>query len=230
MREIRDLYKNRKMHRLFSGPYLQKNFYFLVKELQGFNKLVAMGSLKFNWIILHGLAEPVDLAGNWFQSGEDVAVHPTSGSAGGNKLARRWWSIFKLQIESFEAGVSWRSPGGGQINCRLIGLSACNLGGPSSDRRNEIKIEYDSVVILHPFKQAHLNEWREFEKEQTLEFKSYLEPDCGGLSKEDRGNVTAGIDHLFMTREIRQLIVRELREEYIDWLLELVRRGVRSPK
>ena len=213
------------MHRIFhTGPYLRKYFYFPAKQLDGYNKLVAMGSLKFDWLIFYGLTDPTAFTANWLKSGNNVQV-----MGDGKKLAQHWWGIFKLTIQSFEAGISFKSLSGQDISCRVIGLSKCNLGGTNSPKRNELKIEYDNVIIHYPFKQAHGNEWREIDTDQTLEFKTFLAPDCGGLSKEERSNITTGIDYLMSnSRDIRSLIVMELRDEFRDWTLDLVRRKVKQ--
>lgn len=179
---------------------------------------MGQGSLKFDWIFLYGFnkigADKYGEKDIWEDSRK-------------NKIADRWWGVLNINIETFEAGVSWTSTTGEEKKCKIIGLSNCTFnGGPLV---NTLNIEFDNSFILYPFKQIHLNEWKEHEPAKTLEFKTYMAPDCEGLTKKERAIITDGIDKIMMSESLRKLIIVELRREFMEWTLELIRRTFKEP-
>ena len=195
-------------------------------ELKSYNEYVRSGSLAFNKITFFGEYTSTQFTREFDYTHREY----TEGGGWGDPRAYRSIGRLAFRLTQFDATITWASPKGAIRTCNIIGLSKCADGLiKTEDAINILRIFYDNAIILRPWPEVVQNTFKEHGALKTLQWKSYME-NCPDVSPEERRNVTAGIDHLFLKEKINTVLVKQLAKEYREEVLQKVRDKIDPPK
>lgn len=229
MKSIKEFFAGKEKFELTNDvkPVMSKRVYITVQDMKSYNEYVKQGSLKFNRMTFYG-----KIYNGSFTAGED-RTHSEVDDEGKpvQPLVYRSVGRFELKLDTFEAQVTWAPPqGSGNRTWDIIGLAKCTNGLELvPEEANHLRIFYDNAIILRPWVQVAQNNFREHRRLKTLEFKTYMKYCSDDVTSQERRNVTAGIDYLFMQEKVRTALVHELGRQYQEVLLD-VRDKIDPPK
>lgn len=199
-------------------PVMELKNYGYDSAMKSYNQYVKHGSLVFNKITFYG-----EYVNTQFTRYNDWThrEYDESGNWGQERVLRSVGRI-EFRLTQFDASVTWTSPKGQNRTCNIIGLSKCRDGLINSDDNiNILRIFYDNAIILRPWPEVVQNAFKENNDFKTLQWKSYMEY-CPDVSSQERRNVTAGIDHLFLKNKVNTVLVKQLSKQYRDAVLQKI--------